>query len=83
MKTAYKTNQQSDGPIFTSQVSEDRKGQKAHSKKEMAESIPNLGKEIHIQIQDDLSVPIKKTPKHPQHIKLPKVIYKERLLKAE
>ena len=52
----------------------------------MAENSPNLVKDIDTQVQDVQRVPNKMNPKRPtpRHIiiKVPKVKYKERILKA-
>ena len=52
----------------------------------MAKNSPNLVKEIDTQVQDVQRVPNKMNPKRPtpRHIiiKVPKVKYKERILKA-
>ena len=51
----------------------------------MKENFPNLGKEIHMQVQEAQRVPNKLSPKRPtpRHIiKMPKVKDKERILKA-
>ena len=53
----------------------------------MKENIPNLTKEIDIQVQEAQRIPIKLDPNRttPRHIiiKRPKVKHKERILKAE
>ena len=52
----------------------------------MKENFPNLAKELGVQIQDAQRVPKKLDPRRntPRHIiiKLPKIKYKERILKA-
>ena len=55
-------------------------------KKIIKENFPNLGKEVDIQVQEAQRVPNKLDPKRttPKYIiiKMPKVKYKERILKA-
>ena len=52
----------------------------------MKENFPNLAKEIDIEVQEAQTVPNKLDPKRatPRHIiiKMPKVEYKDRILKA-
>ena len=54
--------------------------------KVMKENFPNLGKEIHMQVQEAQRVPNKLSPKRPtlRHIiiKMPKVKHKKEILKA-